>query len=255
MDRHCTVSSTAVELVEPKIYHEPMRFELQDYHRNTEDSGLVADLRRVAAELGKSSVTIDEYNERGRYHNSTLSRRFGSWFGALERAGLSKTRNLHITNEEYFKNLEAVWVKLGRQPRYGEMHKPLSEYSAGAYEGRFGTWRNALEEFMTYVSAGEVVPSGSDQAEEMAILKHGTPPGHSTRRSINWRLRWLVMRRDNFKCIECGRSPATSTSVVLHVDHRVPWSKGGETLLDNLQTLCSVCNIGKSNLTEHQPQH
>ncbi|MFZ6816453.1 HNH endonuclease [Undibacterium sp. Rencai35W] len=28
----------------------------------------------------------------------------------------------------------------------------------------------------------------------------------------------------------------------------VPWSKGGETVLANLQTLCSVCNLGKSNV-------
>ncbi|THJ09818.1 MAG: HNH endonuclease [Nitrospira sp. CG24C] len=26
------------------------------------------------------------------------------------------------------------------------------------------------------------------------------------------------------------------------------WSKSGETVLENLQTLCSVCNLGKSNV-------
>ncbi|MCL4507775.1 MAG: HNH endonuclease [Chloroflexi bacterium] len=34
----------------------------------------------------------------------------------------------------------------------------------------------------------------------------------------------------------------------LHVDHILAWSKGGETVLENLQTLCSVCNLGKSNV-------
>jgi 5-methylcytosine-specific restriction endonuclease McrA len=34
----------------------------------------------------------------------------------------------------------------------------------------------------------------------------------------------------------------------LHIDHIVPWSKGGETALENLETLCSECNLGKSNL-------
>jgi 5-methylcytosine-specific restriction endonuclease McrA len=57
-----------------------------------------------------------------------------------------------------------------------------------------------------------------------------------------------VLQRDRFTCCACGASPALTPSIELHVDHIVPWSKGGETVLGNLQTLCSVCNLGKSNL-------
>jgi len=46
------------------------------------------------------------------------------------------------------------------------------------------------------------------------------------------------MRKDKFKCKNCGRSPATGQSIVLHVDHIKPWANGGETVLENLQTLC-----------------
>jgi 5-methylcytosine-specific restriction endonuclease McrA len=56
------------------------------------------------------------------------------------------------------------------------------------------------------------------------------------------------LQRDRFTCCACGASPALSPGVELHVDHIVPWSKGGETGLENLQTLCSVCNLGKSNV-------
>jgi len=56
------------------------------------------------------------------------------------------------------------------------------------------------------------------------------------------------MRRDNFKCKKCGRSPATDPKVILHVDHKKAWTNGGETVLENLETLCSKCNIGKSDL-------
>jgi 5-methylcytosine-specific restriction endonuclease McrA len=35
--------------------------------------------------------------------------------------------------------------------------------------------------------------------------------------------------------------------VQLHVDHIYPWAKGGETVVENLQTLCMTCNIGKSD--------
>ena len=66
-------------------------------------------------------------------------------------------------------------------------------------------------------------------------------------RVISDKLRYTVLKRDNFKCCACGASPAKDPSVELHIDHIVPWSKGGETTLENLQTLCSRCNIGKSD--------
>ena len=68
-----------------------------------------------------------------------------------------------------------------------------------------------------------------------------------TSRTISSKLRYHVLKRDNFKCCACGASPAKDPAVELHIDHIIPWSKGGETTLENLQTLCSKCNIGKSD--------
>jgi 5-methylcytosine-specific restriction endonuclease McrA len=178
----------------------------------------------------------------GKYHATTLTRRFGSWFNALDKANLKKTRNLGITNEEYFENLQNVWIKLGRQPKYNDMQKPLSKYVAGSYEHRFGTWRKALKKFVKYVNQEGNLISDRKEVKSKFINKH------KTKRSISWRMRFLVMRRDGFKCKICGQSPATNQNVILHVDHITPWSKGGETTLNNLQTLCSKCNIGKNNL-------
>ena len=66
-------------------------------------------------------------------------------------------------------------------------------------------------------------------------------------RAISDKLRYQVLKRDNFKCCACGASPVKDPSVELHIDHIIPWSKGGESTLENLQTLCSKCNIGKSD--------
>ncbi|MCC6294516.1 MAG: HNH endonuclease [Bryobacterales bacterium] len=46
----------------------------------------------------------------------------------------------------------------------------------------------------------------------------------------------------------CGASPAIQRGVQLEVDHILPWSKGGKSTIDNLQTLCSACNEGKSDV-------
>lgn len=221
-----------------------MKFELEPHHRNMPDEQLLQDLARVAKEIGKDKVTIDEYNERGRFHNTTLTRRFGSWFTALEKAGLKKTRNLNIPDEELFNNLVDVWRRLGRQPKYQDLTSQTSKYAAGTYEKRFGGWRKALKAFVRWANEGEIQPD-----EELP--KHPTSH-HRTPRNINHRLRFLVMRRDNFKCRITGRSPATDPNVILQVDHIVPWDKGGETVMENLQTLAKEINIGKSNLNMYE---
>jgi hypothetical protein len=199
----------------------------------------------VASELNKTAISRADNEEHGKYGTTTYIRRFGSWFNALEKAGLEKTRSpMNLPEEELFQNLEEVWIKLGRQPRYAEVQKPISKYHVGTYENRFGTWRKALEAFVAYINDEEGVSS------EAAIksLKPEPASRHKTKRNINWRLRFIVMRRDNFKCQGCGRTPATDPNIVLHIDHIKAWANGGETVLENLQTLCSVCNIGKSDL-------
>lgn len=58
-------------------------------------------------------------------------------------------------------------------------------------------------------------------------------------------IRWQVFQRDNWKCVACGRS--SDDGIILHVDHIIPRSQGGQNILSNYQTLCNICNIGKSN--------
>lgn len=67
-------------------------------------------------------------------------------------------------------------------------------------------------------------------------------------RNINYRLRFKVMQRDNFKCRICGNSPAMTPGLTLHIDHIIPCAKDGQATIDNLQTLCDKCNLGKSDL-------
>ena len=222
-----------------------MKFKLNDYHRNVSDEELLLDLKRVSILLNKDTVTIDDYNSKGKYHATTLTRRFGSWFICLEKAELNMSRSkIGISDEDLFEEIERVWMILGKQPTYTQIDN-LSVYSARTYAYRFGSWRKALEAFVDYINSENV----SDEAYTINDVMNNSTK-HKTKRDINLRMRFLVMKRDNFKCCMCGRSPATTVGLELHIDHIVPWSKGGETVIDNLQTLCSDCNLGKSNLSE-----
>ena len=287
-----------------------MKFKLDQYNRDVPDDQLLSDIQQVAKKLGKGTLTREEYNRLGRFHSSTLRRRFGSWIKTLEQAGLGSQREnnainkidaisdlksvarqlsrnsfsgqeyeeygkysesavarkfgswnnaleaagLHLTkisyikNEELFHNLEQVWIKLGRQPKYAEIEKPLSKYSSGAYTYRFGTFRKALEAFVEYINDEELTQPKEEKeviAHSLTDKKELSVNKHKTKRNISSRLKVQVLLRDGNKCKLCG---ITVTGKDIHFDHKKPWSKGGETVLENLQVLCAEHNIAKGNL-------
>lgn len=210
----------------------------------------VAELRMVAEKLKKQTLTQEEYSKHGRFSPTPLIRHFGSWLYALHAAGLSPSRSYKIPDEDLLQNIEKIWRALGRQPKYGEVVKPLSAFSHGTYEQRFGSWRKALEAFVSSMKQSpntQAADTESGQQNEPA-----RPPiqivRRKTSRAIGWRMRFLVMRRDDFRCRICGCSPALKTGTVLVVDHITAWVDGGETEIGNLQTLCEPCNGGKSSL-------
>jgi len=224
-----------------------MKFELEEFHRNVPDAELLADMKQVASKLNQDFITTRQQNEFGKYHTNTIMARFGGWLKAVEKAGLNRSRSQAdkwISEEQLFENLEQVWIRLGRQPKDRDMREMISKYTPAPYTRTFGSWRKSLEKFISFVNKEENISSelGIQNAKVEPITRH------KTQRNINWRLRFIVMRRDNFKCKNCGRSPATDPSIILHVDHIKAWANGGETILENLQTLCSKCNIGKSDL-------
>lgn len=202
---------------------------------------IVADMRRVASESGGGSLPNRLYQSHGKYSHTTASKRFGSWNAALKAAGLRVLNKVDVTDEDLFGNIEQIWVRLGRQPRKRELVPPLSRYSEHPYARRFGSWRQALEAFIRWAE------NASDGDSRPVDLGHRR---RQTSRDPNSALRWRVAKRDGFRCRHCGKSPALNAGVTLHIDHIVPWSKGGETVLGNLQTLCSECNIGKGTQRE-----
>jgi CO dehydrogenase/acetyl-CoA synthase alpha subunit len=67
---------------------------------------------------------------------------------------------------------------------------------------------------------------------------------YSKRNPISKAIRHEVLKRDNYKCVECG---ATKENQPLEIDHIIPVSQGGFDEINNLQTLCFLCNRAKGN--------
>ena len=207
-----------------------------------EDAELLADLRRVASDIGSSRVTMAQYSAQGHFDTSTLRRRFGSWNRALLTAGLDVSNEVGLSDERLFENILVLWQYYGRQPRRVELSRPPSAISQGPYRRRFRSWVHALLAFVEYASESEVSLGSSSRST-------GARDRPATGRDPSLRIRFKVLQRDQFRCRACGASPAINLGIHLQVDHIIPWSAGGETAMENLQTLCQNCNLGKSDLS------
>lgn len=98
------------------------------------------------------------------------------------------------------------------------------------------------DQFKIESSEGEVNVERADGVnmeliKEKAVTRIKVMPG----------IRWQVFQRDGWRCVSCGVKATDNDTVILHVDHINPRSKGGKNELENYQTLCDKCNIGKSN--------
>jgi hypothetical protein len=204
------------------------------------DAQLIDDLKRVASVVGSETVSQPQYSQHGHFDMRNLSRRLGGWDAALSAAGLGATSYIsEYSDERLFANILVLWQHFGRQPRRAELAFAPSEISQSPYHRRFRSWSGALGAFVEWANAadGSVAPV----VEVEGVKRRGS-------RDPSLRLRFRILLRDRFTCCGCGKSPATSPGTELHVDHVVPWSKGGETVIDNLRTMCLQCNLGKGNV-------
>lgn len=217
---------------------------------------VIDELKRIAKELNKETITFKDVREHSKILAPELvRRRFGTWAKGIEQAGLKLSKMYYqgYSDEECFENLLNVWTHYGRQPVYSEMKLSPSEIGPDTYKRRFGGWRNALEAFVARMNQDDGdeakhIPKKEQRPRRpvrVQIRAHSVTVGDKRNACLG--LRYKVLSRDKFKCVCCGASPATDPTCKLHIDHIIPFSKGGKTVLVNLQTLCEKCNLGKGN--------
>lgn len=204
---------------------------------------LIGELRRIADALGKETLSRQEIDTHGRISSAVVIKRFGSLRSALQESGLTPTRFTKATNDELFSILIELWTKTlekhGRSPYATELRTFGFPVSRDLYCRRFGSWNKAL------LAATESI--GADNESSLAAEQHtsesaAVPEG---RKTLSVRKRFMVFKRDSYKCRICGRS-----GVQLEVDHVVARAQSGSDALYNLQTLCFDCNRGKRDSSQ-----
>lgn len=222
--------------------------------RSMSDAEILDRLRAMADREPDGLLTVVAMQGDDLISPAVVRSRFGSWAAGLLAAGLalSPSAKRH-TDEECFENLLAVWAHYGRAPMYREMSQPPSAISGKAYVIRFRTWRAALWAFAERANAPDVLPDGREAEVPPpwpTTARPAAPPPEPKvvgGRTLPLALRFAVLRRDRFRCVACGGSPALNAGCTLHVDHIVPYSRGGGAGMDNLRALCADCNVGRSN--------
>lgn len=122
-----------------------------------------------------------------------------------------------------------IQIGLGKKPRFKKLVDLLNRELVEINK------KETSEELPLVTPNRNQGSDGGVKTKEMAEQKIRVMPA----------MRWQVFARDEWKCVACGRT--AHDSIVLQVDHITPRSKGGKDLLDNYQTLCNECNLGKSN--------
>lgn len=213
---------------------------------------IIAELRRVADLYGNRHFSRREFDGKATdCKGSVVLSRFGSWRAALDAAGLKlekiKKDRSQITNGQLFDELGRVWKLIGHRPSKDEWESAKAKYSYTTYKTRFGGWVNACTAFIETESRRNqgLEPEPEEEPGRHQKLEPSSQIQSEEKRNIPMKLRYRVLTRDSYKCALCGRSPATHVGVSLHIDHMVPFVKGGKTVLENLRTLCAECNWGK----------
>ena len=200
------------------------------------DDEIIQDVLSVKNRLGIDLLTGREYYKHGSFGSKAIIKHFGSWGKLVDRLGFKKAA-VHVkhTQSELFGMMKALWDEKGRRPTMAEYEK-YSGHTQKYILARFKSWSDFLSKFLIYANGGGI-----------SVVPQVVSKPSIGSRGISKKLRYLVMKRDNWTCVLCGVKRTSTNDVQLHVDHILPYSKGGKTVMSNLRTLCSTCNLGRGN--------
>jgi HNH endonuclease len=166
---------------------------------------LLDTLGEFAQSKGFKYFTVKQFNAWP--HRSctgmTIIRRFGSWRKALRLIGIQHGRPFKWSPEECMDILEKVWKKLGYPPGRRKLAE-LGKISESPYERYWGSVQAACRLLADY-------HNGKINKKTLITPRRNL----ADKSSIPLKIRWQVLKRDKYRCVKCGRSPANDPKVNL----------------------------------------
>jgi hypothetical protein len=203
---------------------------------------MIESLKRFAAVCGSESLEMRDYDawEDRLLRSETIRRHFGGWGKALQEAGLRATRSCHLDLKAMVTGFKDCWREHRAVPSRKQLEVYLEKHKCPF---RWKSYLNVWGGLQRLAKLVVEVQNGNLPEAHLYVRA----PHKRQRHPISLRDRTTVLKRDGYRCAKCGACSKTDRSVRLEVDHIIPVSKGGNNSLGNLQTLCSECNLGKSN--------
>ena len=203
---------------------------------------MIESLKRFAAVRGAQPLEMRDYDAwEGRLLRSeTIRLHFGGWGKALQAAGLRATRSCNLDLREMVDAFKNCWRDHRAVPSRKQLELYLDRHNCPF---RWKSYLNVWGGLQRLAKLVVEVQNGNLPESQLYVREQHKKQRHP----ISLRDRTTVLKRDDYRCAKCGASSKMDKSIRLHVDHIIPVSKGGSNTLQNLQTLCSECNLGKSN--------
>ncbi len=221
---------------------------------------IINELVKVSEIYNYTRFTSKEFLKNASIGHQTVFREFGTWNTAMNYlTNYLKQKNITLkprakpkrkdayNQKQLFDEMQRIWSQIGHRPSKIEWEQANPKINYNTVRRHFNGWTNACLKFIEYIMGENVTEDISVVAKKINKEENKIKYEPKNNRTIPLGTRLKVLARDNFRCVYCGKSPSTDIGTKLHIDHIIPFSKEGKSVLENLQTLCLECNFGKSN--------
>ena len=211
--------------IKPRFTFQKYCLSISEFRRYNKNDLLMKEmLQQSAAAFREDFCGVDE--------NKKLYDQYLKMFASVGATPLQSVKASGVPDKVFFSIEQANAQKM-------KLASPTTSFSRSVQVLYYTPQRGSKHEFNRDYSCERLI----ELQEEIKKAKIYKTQREEERSKMTNSLRYDVLKRDGFRCVLCGAS--ADDGAKLHVDHIIPVSKGGQTTMGNLRTLCDRCNTGK----------